>query len=162
MCPVIAKIANFGRPILNTSGGLPMKVYNCLECGAECKWGHSKTNKFCNNTCQAAYKWKNETVPRIEGGTRSDPSTLKKYLVEKRGNDCEECGQGPIWNGKPLILQLDHIDGNSDDNRPSNIRLLCPSCHSQTDTFAAKGQGSRYLKKNTKRNKYLQQYKTGD
>jgi len=137
-----------------------MKVYNCLHCGTENKWGHSKSNKFCNNSCQAKYKWVNETVPRIESGTKADPSTLKKYLVEKRGENCEECNIGPEYNGKILVLQLDHIDGNSDNNLPNNIRLLCPNCHSQTETYAAKGQGIRYHKKSTKRNLYLQEYKS--
>ena len=128
-----------------------MKFYSCLHCGKENVWGYSKTNKFCDNICQGKFKWINETVPRIEEGTRADPVTLKKYLAETRGEVCEHCGIGNEYNGKPLILQLDHIDGNSDNNLPSNIRLLCPNCHSQTDPYAAKGQGVRYRKKNTKR-----------
>lgn len=55
-------------------------------------------------------------------------------LVEK----CSLCGIGPEWNGKPLVLQLDHVNGVSKDNRLSNIRLLCPNCHSQTSTFGGK------------------------
>lgn len=136
-----------------------MKVYLCLYCGKENKWGHSKTNKYCDNSCQGKYKWINETVPRIENGTRADPETLKKYLVEKRGMFCESCGISNEYNGKPLVLQLDHVDGNSDNNLPSNLRLLCPNCHSQTDTYGAKGQGVRYHKKSTRRNTYLQEYK---
>lgn len=137
-----------------------MRIYNCLHCGNENKFGHSKINKFCNNQCQGSYKWIHETVPRIEAGTTAGPATLKKYLAEKRGENCEECGQGSNWNNKPLVLQLDHIDGNSDNNLPSNLRLLCPNCHTQTDTFGAKGQGVRYQRKSTKRNLYLQQYKS--
>jgi len=136
-----------------------MRTYDCIQCGKENGFGHSKTNKFCNNRCQADYKWINETVPRIEAGTRADPVTLKKYLVEKRGEACEECGQGSCWNNKPLVLQLDHVDGDSDNNLPTNLRLLCPNCHTQTDTFGAKGRGSRY-KKSASRNIYLQAYKT--
>lgn len=136
-----------------------MKTYNCLNCGTENKYSHSKVNKFCNNICQGQYKWKYETIPRIELGTKADPTTLKKYLVEKRGEVCEECKISSTWNNKKLVLQLDHIDGNSDNNLPDNIRLLCPNCHSQTDTYSAKGQGVRYHKKHTRRNVYLQNYK---
>ncbi len=48
---------------------------------------------------------------------------------------CVKCGQIPEWNNKPLTLQLDHINGNRNDNRLENLRILCPNCHSQTDTF---------------------------
>jgi hypothetical protein len=45
---------------------------------------------------------------------------------------------GPNWNNKGLVLQLDHINGVHNDNRVENLRILCPNCHSQTDTFCAK------------------------
>jgi endogenous inhibitor of DNA gyrase (YacG/DUF329 family) len=136
------------------------KTYNCIHCGNENGWKRTSHNKFCNNACQAAYKWITETVPRIERGecTHNSSGTLKKYLTETRGEHCEDCGIGSIWNGKPLVLQLDHIDGDSDNNHLKNLRLLCPNCHTQTETFGSKGQGNRY-KKQTARNVYLQQYK---
>jgi 5-methylcytosine-specific restriction endonuclease McrA len=55
-------------------------------------------------------------------------------------NKCYICGQLPEWNGKPLSLQLDHINGISNDNRIENLRMLCPHCHSQTDSFAGKNK----------------------
>lgn len=136
-----------------------MKVYNCLCCGKENKWGYSKTNKFCDSKCQQDWIWKNETIPKIEAGECTHNSrVLKPYLIEKHGEKCSECGQENTWNNKPLVLQLDHIDGDSDNNFPKNLRLLCPNCHSQTENFGSKGKGSRY-KKSTKRNQYLQEYK---
>lgn len=135
-----------------------MKVFYCLACGKENRWSHSTHNKYCNNICQGKHKWETQTVPRIEEGKGVDASTLKKYLVEKRGETCEECGLGSTWNGKALTLHLDHIDGHSDNNFPSNLRLLCPNCHSQTDTHGSKGFGARY-KKLDKRNVYLREYK---
>ena len=84
---------------------------------------------------------------------------LKNRLIKEKifENKCSWCGISN-WNDKEISLELDHIDGNSDNSLPSNIRLLCPHCHSQTDTFGSKGNGSRY-KKATKRNTYLQDYK---
>lgn len=52
--------------------------------------------------------------------------------------ECSICGQKPLWNSKPLRIQVDHINGDNIDNTPENIRFLCPNCHSQTDTFGIK------------------------
>ena len=135
------------------------KTYNCLHCSTENRWGHSKINKFCNNVCQGQHKWLVETIPRIESGeVPSGAPALKKYLIEKHGEICYVCRCGAEHNNKPLVLQLDHIDGDSDNNYPKNLRLLCPNCHSQTETFSNRGKGSRY-KKSAKRNVYLQGYK---
>lgn len=60
---------------------------------------------------------------------------------------CAICKQPPIWNGKPLTLQVDHINGDNKDNRLENLRFLCPNCHSQTPTYAG---GNRKSYKDTK------------
>ena len=51
-------------------------------------------------------------------------------------DECEMCKVLPLWLGKKLTLQLDHIDGNRANNARGNLRLLCPNCHSQTETFS--------------------------
>jgi 5-methylcytosine-specific restriction endonuclease McrA len=45
------------------------------------------------------------------------------------------------WLGKPIALELDHINGNSSNNNLDNLRLLCPNCHAQTDTYRGKNIG---------------------
>lgn len=60
---------------------------------------------------------------------------LKENLII---NHCYECGLENEWCGKPIVLQLDHIDGDNTNNTLSNFRLLCPNCHSQTPTFVGK------------------------
>ena len=72
---------------------------------------------------------------------------LKRKLLSSGilENKCYICGQLPVWNGKPLSLQLDHINGISTDNRLENLRMLCPHCHSQTENFAGKNK-SRQVK----------------
>jgi len=70
---------------------------------------------------------------------------LKHRLLEcgLLKNECYECGLLPYWNNKPITLRIDHINGVSDDNRLENLRILCPNCHTQTDTFGYKrGKGT--------------------
>ena len=61
---------------------------------------------------------------------------LKKQILE---NVCSECGITE-YNDKPIVLQLDHINGKSKDHTLKNLRLLCPNCHSQTDTWCGKNK----------------------
>lgn len=67
-------------------------------------------------------------------------SKLKKRLIEAglKEDRCEECGIGNEWNGKPLTLQVHHINGNHRDNRIENLQILCPNCHSQTENYGSK------------------------
>jgi len=67
---------------------------------------------------------------------------LKRRLIREGLliNRCALCQMEPVWNDKPLVLVLDHINGISDDYRLENLRLLCPNCNSQTDTFCGRNQ----------------------
>ena len=67
-------------------------------------------------------------------------SNLKLRLLAEGflRNVCYICGQLPEWNGKPLVLVMDHINGVNNDNRIENLRMLCPHCNSQQDTFCGR------------------------
>jgi hypothetical protein len=82
----------------------------------------------------------------VERSTYRDNSKLKRRLLREGLllNRCYECGQEPFWHGKLLVLVLDHINGKSSDYRIENLRLLCPNCNSQQDTFA--GRNKRRLR----------------
>lgn len=56
-------------------------------------------------------------------------------ILERDNYTCVWCGVGMVYNDKPLVLQIDHIDGNRKNNLDDNLRTLCPNCHSQTETY---------------------------
>jgi hypothetical protein len=66
---------------------------------------------------------------------------LKGRLITEglKQHKCECCGITE-WNGKPAPIELDHINGNHHDNRLENLRILCPNCHAQTDTYRGKNK----------------------
>ncbi len=66
---------------------------------------------------------------------------MRAVGVEER---CALCGTEPLWRGRPLPLEVDHIDGDWRDNRIGNLRFLCPNCHSTTDNY--RGRGKRMSK----------------
>lgn len=76
-----------------------------------------------------------------------EQSTYPRHLIKRRIIKdnlipciCAICNQEPIWHSHPLVLQLDHINGVNNDNRLSNLRFLCPNCHSQQKTYAGKNK----------------------
>ncbi|GAA2675208.1 HNH endonuclease signature motif containing protein [Streptomyces lunalinharesii] len=73
---------------------------------------------------------------------RTSNTRLKRALRERGAQECcALCGIAPVWQGKPLPLEVDHVDGNWRDNRIENLRFLCPNCHSTTDSYRGRGKG---------------------
>lgn len=64
-------------------------------------------------------------------------TTLKRAFEKERPRVCEIC-EIETWLSKPLVVQIDHINGVHNDNRLENLRWLCPNCHSQTETYCTK------------------------
>ena len=64
----------------------------------------------------------------------TNPTAIKKRLIQERGHSCESC-QLQEWLNNPIVLEMDHINGHRDNNERNNLRLLCPNCHSQTQTW---------------------------
>ncbi|WP_435603105.1 HNH endonuclease signature motif containing protein [Streptomyces sp. bgisy130] len=80
---------------------------------------------------------------RAPGSRRERTTFLRRALDEKQvPRRCTECGLGDTWQGKRLVLEIDHINGDRLDNRLANLRYLCPSCHSQTKGFSRRSAHS--------------------
>jgi len=77
--------------------------------------------------------------PRTVGSGATVRRTFARACPPER---CAICGMAAEWNGRPLVLHMDHIDGNSRNCERSNLRWLCPNCHSQTETYAGRNAGA--------------------
>ncbi|MEW1750262.1 HNH endonuclease signature motif containing protein [Streptomyces angustmyceticus] len=79
-----------------------------------------------------------DILRRLEPGSRREKTVLLRRALDEKGvpRTCGACGIGNIWQGRRLVLEIDHLSGDRLDNRLENLRYLCPSCHSQTRTFS--------------------------
>ena len=125
----------------------------CLYCQNE-----TKNKKYCSIKCQKDFEynqyieeWLSEKQDGTKSGGTAVSNHVRRYLWEKHNSQCSRCG----WNspnpitGKP-VLEVEHLDGNSENNRPENLDLICPNCHSLTPTYKALNKGNG----NQKRLKY--------
>jgi len=75
---------------------------------------------------------------RFNGEHKEDVNRLRRAMKESGIEEiCAECGSNTTWNNLPLRLQIDHRDGNKLNNLQTNVRFLCPNCHSQTENWGA-------------------------
>ena len=105
----------------------------------------------CSRAAWASAVARGDIVPRLRlepvesllaSGRRRCRTHVKLRLIRDglKSRHCEECGLD-AWRGSPLPLELHHINGDGDDNRLENLRLLCPNCHSQTENWGGRNQG---------------------
>jgi len=81
----------------------------------------------------------------IEGSSYCRKSLKRRLLLNGiLTNICDICGQKPLWNGQPMTLILDHINGKRDDHRRENLQLVCPNCNSQLATTG--GRANRKMR----------------
>lgn len=115
----------------------------CLNCGCEFTIYNSvNKGKYCSHKCQVEYdyksyiqRWKNGEEDGLKG-EYSISNHIKKYLFRKYNNSCQICGWNQVnkFTGN-VPLEVHHIDGDYTNNKEENLQLLCPNCHSLTETF---------------------------
>lgn len=119
---------------------------NCLFCNSPCRLTKAI---YCSKKCHRAMEWENKKksieVNGVPLGTQN-PTRVKRYLKETRGNCCEICKMGS-WFEKEMPLVLDHIDGNSDAWSLSNLRLICPNCDTFTSFYKGRNRGNGRFKR---------------
>lgn len=109
----------------------------CLNCNTEIQ-----TTRYCSIKCQKEFEWKELRQTFIDAGEflSKNPRSAKKLLVELRGHKCEMCGNSE-WLGSPILLIFDHKDGNSDNWKLDNSRLICSNCDATTVTYKKRNSG---------------------
>lgn len=95
---------------------------------------------YCSNKCFRKSQF-DKVHDRYLNGEIHNIATLKSHYIADNGSYCSVCLLSS-WQGKDIVLILDHIDGNSDNNFPSNLRLVCPNCDSQLPTFKNRNKGN--------------------
>jgi hypothetical protein len=109
----------------------------CQNCGKPVR---RRPNVYCSLYCQHKFNRR----AKVAKGTAC-ARLLKSFLLDCLGHRCRICLLSE-WMGKPIPLDLDHKDGDATNNRLENVRLICPNCHAQTETYKAKniGHGRHY------------------
>lgn len=118
-------------------------VNHCLNCGKEIK----SKRKYCSINCfndkkrNFNYEYFINNPEKYNYGGYV-PVSYKDFFMGEQNYKCAVCGCEPFWNGKVLVFVIDHIDGDASNNSRENIRMICPNCDSQTDTFKSKNKFS--------------------
>lgn len=129
---------------------MPIKA-PCKNCGKIIQVVYNKNEYNHSGLCKKCYTEKfnkeklehwlatGETGCKIQTTLRN---CIRDYIFNEQSGKCAICNLDSYWNGKPLNFILDHIDGDASNNWRSNLRLICPNCDSQLETYKSKNKNS--------------------
>lgn len=120
-----------------------VNIKRCLYCNNIVTNKHSK---FCSRKCcgnyHKEYHYNDYLNNQDKFYGRTSMAFCKPFILKEQDYKCAICKGKNFHNKKPLIFVLDHINGRANDNRRENLRLICPNCDSQLDTFKSKNKSS--------------------
>jgi len=121
-------------------------VKNSYKSGKRISGKETYKNLPSETKSKMAWSKGKNLIPNEKIFTNNSPysTELLKNRILKDNLIKYECSCGIIdtWNNKPIILDLDHVDGNNRNNQISNLRFLCPNCHSQTETYKGRNKNT--------------------
>jgi predicted nucleic acid-binding Zn ribbon protein len=125
---------NKAKPGINPEG-------KCLNCGTDV----GVQRKFCSNHCFSGYHYQKKILIDLASGKDLEAllktdAGRRRFLLRTRPNQCDIC-KNTDWQGQPIPLVMDHIDGDSTNWDIKNLRLICPNCDAQTDTYKGRNRG---------------------
>ena len=117
----------------------------CKICGK--KLNYNNKTGYCQQHLLEAQRQEKIRVWLETGSTGMTVNTtirgaIRNYILEDQQHKCAICGIQDKWNGQELHFILDHIDGNAADSSRDNVRLICPNCDSQLDTYKSRNKNS--------------------
>lgn len=128
----------------------------CLNCSKEFISTSSKS-KYCDKNCEVEYKLKSKYEHYLNNQDEfckiTDMRFIKQHILKEQNECCDICQNKNEWNGKLIVFILDHINGDASNNKRNNLRLICPNCDSQLDTYKSKNKNS------ARKKRYLLNYK---
>lgn len=121
-----------------------LATINCVECKALFKMTRA-SQKYCTNNCKFIHiqKTRDEQIIQNKGFSENATNlTIRQFLIRQHGNYCMICGlDANDWQCKKLTLIVDHVNGDCKNQKLDNLRIVCPNCDSQLDTYKAKNKG---------------------
>ena len=122
--------------------------YQCLNCCETISDKKGTKRKFCNNKCQQEYQYKISLEKYLNDqesckAIHSSCGAVRKYILDLFNHKCSVCGWAEVNPfTKKVPLEIEHIDGNSSNNKIENLTVLCPNCHSLTKTYKGANRGN--------------------
>ena len=121
----------------------------CLNCKKNMNCYPHQEKKYCSRKCSSEYEyskfiqqWKSGEIAGGDKKYGQVSSAVRKYLFKKYDSKCTKCNWSEINQySQKIPLQIDHVNGNAYDHSEKNLSLLCPNCHSLTETYMALNSG---------------------